>query len=81
MINRLIRRANKHSEKLVLPKIPLANKRSMRIGNTVNKIAGISLITYGLLSDKKWIISLGIASILANSFINNTFDSKYIMRK
>lgn len=76
MINRVIRGVNKYSEKLGIPNIPLATKRSMKIGNTVNKAVGISLITYGLLSSKKWTIPLGIASILTNSFINNTFDDK-----
>lgn len=76
MLNRTIRRVNKHAEKLGLPKIPLATKQSMKIGNTINKVTGISLITFGLLSSRKWVIPIGIASILINLFINNTLDDK-----
>jgi len=76
MINRTIRRVNEHTRKLGIRKMPLVTKQSMRIGNTVNRVAGISLITFGLLSSKKWAIPIGVASILSNAYISYRFVDK-----
>ncbi|WP_291567530.1 hypothetical protein [Clostridium sp. UBA2485] len=76
MVNKTIRRVNEHTRKLGIRKMPLVTEQSMRIGNTVNKVAGISLITFGLLSSKKWVISIGVASILSNAYISYRFVDK-----
>ena len=69
MIEDAIKKANKLNEKVGVPKIPVPSKRAMKVGNTVNKIAGMSLITYGVLASQKWATALGATSIILNGII------------
>ena len=74
MINETIRKVNSFSRKVGIPGMPLVTKRSMRIGSVANKAAGTALIAFGAISKNKWAIPLGIASIVVNSVINDSFE-------
>lgn len=76
MVNETIKKVNSFSQKVGIPKMPLVTKRAMKVGTVANAVAGVSLITLGLVSKKKWAIPLGITSIVANSIINSTFDGE-----
>ena len=74
MVNKIIDSVNDKSEKMGIPNIPKPSKKSMDIGSKVNTAVGVSLIVLGALSNKKWIIPLGIVSILSNSLITKNFE-------
>lgn len=69
MVNKMIDKANECGNSFGIPNIPKPSKRAMEIGNNVNKIAGASLILYGLISNKKLPAVIGIASIIANKMV------------